>query len=288
MHAKATYFDTRVGRIAVHDTLVDRPPLLMLHGLGSDGLVFQRQFASPLADHFRLIAFDLPGHGQSDDCEDVDQAYTLPALAELTAAVLEASGIKRVAVFGWSIGGHIAIELMSRHPEMLSGVMISGAAPIGRGPVAALKGFQAHWDMLLASKAVYTSKDAERFARLCFKDGATPDDVAAVLRADGAMRTRVNRSLMRGEGANQKTVVQTSPIPLAVVNGSDEPVVRLRYLAGLQYRNLWEGMCHILPDAGHAPFRNRPYAFNTLLHRFAAEVAIHERATPPVELHRRA
>jgi len=45
-------------------------PVLMLHGSGASHLAFRRQFESPLADKFRLIAMDLPGHGLSGDAGD--------------------------------------------------------------------------------------------------------------------------------------------------------------------------------------------------------------------------
>ena len=63
---------------------------------------------------------------------------------------------------GWSLGGHVGIELMARHPGV-TGLMIVGAPPVGRGPVAMLRGFQTNLDLLLAAKEQFTEREAQRF-----------------------------------------------------------------------------------------------------------------------------
>jgi len=74
-------------------------PIVMIHGSGASRAVFARQFDSPLADAHRLIAFDLPGHGDSSDARDPAAAYTITGLAQTTARLLDvARGVLRVVV----------------------------------------------------------------------------------------------------------------------------------------------------------------------------------------------
>jgi len=54
---------TRYGKIASWQSAGSEFPVLLIHGSGASKQVFREQFASPLADRFRLIAIDLPGHG---------------------------------------------------------------------------------------------------------------------------------------------------------------------------------------------------------------------------------
>ncbi|TRC92531.1 alpha/beta hydrolase [Mesorhizobium sp. WSM4303] len=271
-------FRTPLADLHVSQSSGSGMPIVMIHGSGSSRAVFARQFDSSLADSHRLIAFDLPGHGESSDARDPTTAYTIPGLAQTTARLLDALGIGRAIIFGWSLGGHVAIELASFH-HAVNGLVLTGAPPVSRGPLGMLRGFHANWDMLLTSKKVYSERDIERFETLCFGDTASPSFREAIRRTDGRLRAGVARSMFAGKGADQKQVVEQAPFPVAVINGEHDPLVRLSYFETLAYGSLWE-QCHVIPDAGHAPFWERPDLFNPLLARYAEAVAEHSVANP--------
>jgi pimeloyl-ACP methyl ester carboxylesterase len=246
-------------------------PLLLLHGAGADHRVFDHQFESHLAERHRLIAIDLPGHGESTDAFDPVVGYSLPGYSRIVAKTMRSLGVDRAVVFGWSLGGHIAIQLMHDRPEFVAGLMLTGAPPVSRGPIGMLRGFHASWDMLLASKEVFSPRDVERYAALCYGDNVTPAMVDAIRRADGRSRVFLSRSMMRGEGGDQRMIVEQATVPVALVNGEHDPMVRLSYMASLNYGTLWDGHTVVLEGAGHAAFRDAPNRFNALLLRFAAD-----------------
>jgi pimeloyl-ACP methyl ester carboxylesterase len=128
--------------------------------------------------------------------------------------------------------------------------------------------------MLLASKERYSPRDVERYAHLCFGDDVPPMMLDAIRRADGHLRPIFARSMMRGDCADQKQVIENAEVPVALVNGEHDPFVRLGYLAGLNIPNLWDGHPIVLRHAGHAAFRDAPEQFTALLLRFAAEVEL--------------
>ena len=262
---------TRHGGISVWQSAGSRFPVLMIHGTGASKKVFRHQFSSPLADRLRLIAIDLPGHGDSDDAPAAD-GYSLPNLAATVSEIVDTLQLQHTVVYGWSLGGHIAIELMSFHAAV-SGVMLTGAPPLPRGPIGMFRGFHAGWDMLLASKAAFTERDAERFGHMCFGDSAPPEFLDDIRRSDGRCRAQFSRSMLRGEGADQRRVIETSRVPVAFVNGEHEKILRLSYLNGLRCPTLWEGQSHLVEGAAHSPFFQQPDAFNALLGRFADDVA---------------
>jgi pimeloyl-ACP methyl ester carboxylesterase len=261
---------TRHTSIRLTETPGQAMPIVMLHGSGSSRRAFDRQLSSPLADIHRMIAIDLPGHGESSDAFDPTETYTIPGLAAVVSEILAELGVKRAIFLGWSLGGHIAIELASYHPAV-AGLMLSGTPPVPPGAFGLFRGFHAHWDLLLGSKATYTERDVARFARLCFGDSPDPAFLASIRRADGRLRANLSRSMLRGDGADQKRTVENANIPIAMINGADEPLVRLAYVAGLSYKSLWRGRCHVIEGAGHAPFWEKPDVFNLLFFSFVRD-----------------
>ena len=71
---------------------------------------------------------------------------------------------------------------------------------------------------------------------------------------------------------DQQLIVESSPVPLAVVNGGADRLVNLDYFGTVAYANLWEGRCHRLSGPGYAPFWEAPGDFNPVLERFLQDV----------------
>jgi pimeloyl-ACP methyl ester carboxylesterase len=244
-------------------------PILMIHGTGSCRAVFGKQLESALADQHRLIAVDLPGHGESADAADV-AAYTLRGLTGVMTEVVHQLGLDRFALLGWSLGGHIALEMIEHRG--LSGLVICGTPPIARGPIAMLRAFRPSLDAPLASKEHYTDRDVARMFSLLYTRGATPELLEAIKRSDGRARAAAVRSMTRGECSDERRAVMVSPVPVAIINGRGEPFVRLSYLDGLAGPTLWHGVPLVIEGAGHACFWDQPEAFNELLGAFAGDV----------------
>jgi pimeloyl-ACP methyl ester carboxylesterase len=88
-------------------------PLVVLHGaymnIHSMGEIIPR-----LAETHKVYAVEFQGHGRT---EDIDRAITYPHLADDTAAFMDAVGIERADVFGYSMGAAAALQLAIRHPD---------------------------------------------------------------------------------------------------------------------------------------------------------------------------
>ena len=107
---------------AVHG--VAGPALLLIHSLGTTRELFAAQ-REPLGVHFRVVEFDLRGHGDSGAPAG---DYTLGQLAADALAVLDAAGIARAHVLGLSIGGLIALELAARAPARVDRLIAANTA----------------------------------------------------------------------------------------------------------------------------------------------------------------
>src|ERR1700732_4882184 len=88
---------TSHGSLAVEESGQGGMPVLLIHGNSFCREVFRHQMLGRLAESHRLIAFDLPGHGQSSDAPDPMRTYTRPGLADAAGELLGQLGIAAVA-----------------------------------------------------------------------------------------------------------------------------------------------------------------------------------------------
>jgi pimeloyl-ACP methyl ester carboxylesterase len=128
---KTVRIDAPNGAIAVHESAGEGPPVVLIHGNSSSSRVFSRQLDGRLGERFRLIAVDLPGHGESEDAKD-PSAYSLPGHARAVRAVVDAFGLHEAWFVGWSLGGHVALEMAPDLPQA-RGLLIFGAPPLTSG-----------------------------------------------------------------------------------------------------------------------------------------------------------
>ena len=99
-------------------------PVVLLHGSGP-GATARTNFAEniePLAEHFRVIAIDMPGWGESDtQSEETGRDHTAALVA-----ILDALGIDKAALVGNSMGGMTAVTTAVEHPDRVSHLITMG------------------------------------------------------------------------------------------------------------------------------------------------------------------
>lgn len=106
---KVHYTDTGKGRVIV-----------LLHGfLGSHEI--WNEFVKKLSKRYRVIAIDLPGHGQTPS---IGYYHSMELLAQSVKAVLNKAGVRRYIVVGHSMGGYTALAFAELYPENVSGLCL--------------------------------------------------------------------------------------------------------------------------------------------------------------------
>jgi len=103
------------------------PAMVFLHGAGFDHTVWAL-LARAFAYHgFGVLAPDLPGHGRSAGAP----LSSIAALADWTAALIDASGVRSARLVGHSMGSLVALETAARHPAKVTALgLIATAAPM--------------------------------------------------------------------------------------------------------------------------------------------------------------
>lgn len=106
----------------------DGPPLLMLHTAGSDARQWHGLMAQPaLREQWRLLAFDVPGHGRSPlPAGQPNWVWKLQQeqYIDWVLRYLDAQQLDRVALLGCSMGAAIGLPLLARHPDRVAGAIL--------------------------------------------------------------------------------------------------------------------------------------------------------------------
>ncbi len=101
-----------------------KPAIVFLHGAGFDRTVWRLQ-TRWFAHHGRsVLAIDFPAHGWSDG----PALDSIAAMAEWTAALLDAAGLRSAALVGHSMGGLVAIETAAHFPDKVRALGLCGVA----------------------------------------------------------------------------------------------------------------------------------------------------------------
>jgi pimeloyl-ACP methyl ester carboxylesterase len=265
-----TYLQIDGNTIAVYESGGKGAAILLIHGRSLNAQTFRHQLGGDFGDNHRVVAFDLPGHGDSSPAINPEEVYCAPGYARIVAELVERLDMSSPVVVGWSLGGGIALEAVDQLPDAV-GFFIFGAPPMG-SPPAMEDAFRPNPAMRFILSPTLTEEQATTVVELLLRPGTEPPPSfrEAILKSDGQMRTQLAAS-----AANRKDGVATVAnltVPLAVIHGAEDQLVNVDYIRRLKMPTLWRGEVQIIEGAGHAPHWERPERFNALLSDFVADV----------------
>ncbi|HJQ09761.1 MAG TPA: alpha/beta hydrolase [Gemmatimonadaceae bacterium] len=99
-------------------------PLIVLHGAYMN-IPAMGAIIPALAKNHRVYALEAQGHGRTTD---IDRPITYPNLADDVAAFMDAVGLKKADVFGYSMGAGTGLQLAIRHPDKVNKLIAASVA----------------------------------------------------------------------------------------------------------------------------------------------------------------
>jgi pimeloyl-ACP methyl ester carboxylesterase len=100
------------------------PDLIMVMGDTGAMSLWMPYLLHPLAEHFTVTIFDNRGVGYTTD--DLSKPITVPLMARDTGGLIEALGLVKPTLVGWSMGGEIGLTLAEQKPQMLGALVTTG------------------------------------------------------------------------------------------------------------------------------------------------------------------
>jgi non-heme chloroperoxidase len=238
----------------------DGPAVILIHGLLGSHLNWDAQLNSAPLRRYRLITYDLRGHGLSGKPAGLDAYHDGRRWADDLAAIIQASHARRPVLVGWSLGGVVISNYLAAYGD----AAIAGAAYVDG--VIELKPDQivAHQQMYrdMISPDLKTHLDGERaFLERCFH---TPPDPATFTRllANAAMASWDMQRAVPSMTVDASGGLSRAEVPVWLLYGAQDalvnPAVAIARAKALNPRirsTLYE-------NVGHAPFIEAPARFN--------------------------
>jgi pimeloyl-ACP methyl ester carboxylesterase len=107
-----------------HGSTTDRPPLLLTHGYGQSGRMWEPNVPALARDRL-VITWDLPGHGESEERAEYSHRECLATIGSL----LDGTGAERAVLGGQSLGGFLSLRFALEHPELVAALVLVDAGP---------------------------------------------------------------------------------------------------------------------------------------------------------------
>jgi pimeloyl-ACP methyl ester carboxylesterase len=280
--------EPRTHRIPVSDGLelnvlewsTDGIPLILLHGGGNEAHLWD-DFAPCVAPHYRVIAVDQRGHGDSD--WDSEGRYETEYLVNDLEALLAAYEIDRFVLIGFSMGGRVAMSFAGRHPDRLAGLVLIDIGPEldPRGMLRIGQENQSQRSAVFASTDEYSSLlslnypagQPEALIRMARHALRQRDDGLYELKSDPKLRgSRADDEAAR---AREEVFIQEQwdalakvPCPTLVVRGAASDILSPDIADKMVDDVLQNGRLEVIPQAAHSVVTDNPKAFEDAVSRF--------------------
>lgn len=247
----------------------DGTPILLVHGFSQSRLCWSRQVASELADEFRLVTFDLRGHGASEKPRD---AYGDPALwADDVDAVIRELDLAQPVLVGWSYGGMVISDYLAAYGDAaIGGVNLVGAVSrVGTPEGLALLGpdFLALAPGFFSTAAEESVAALDTFMRLCVAGELPPAEHYFMLGYNAIVPPHVRHGLF-ARRVDQREALEKVRKPVLLTHGEADEVVLIGN-AREHEQLIPHATTSYWPGIGHSPFWEDTPRFNAELAAFA-------------------
>jgi pimeloyl-ACP methyl ester carboxylesterase len=238
--------------------------LVLLHGVGGGKSFWAPQLDALGRADARIVAWDMPGYGDSATVAP----YTMGALARALGRLLDELAAERVVLVGHSMGGMVALEAMALFPERIAGLVLSATSPaFGKANGAWQQAF-----LRQRLEPLDQGRSMADIAPALVRGMVAPQaDSAAVQRAVEVMSAvpaaTYRAALHALVSFDRRALLPSIAVPtLALAGEADSvaPPAVLEKIAG----KIPGARYHCVPRAGHLLSLEQPEAFNQAVLRF--------------------
>jgi len=242
----------------------DGPPILLIHGWSQNHLCWARQYESALAGEFRLVAYDLRGHGMSEAPLEPGHYTDGRLWADDSAAIIEELHLDRPVLVGWSYGAFVICDYVRAYgQDRIAAIdFVEGAVKLGEAAFGTLigPGFLDHFVAATAGDLPTNIAAMRSFVRACLVKPVPDDDLETAVCWNIVVPATIRAHLAARE-IDGDDVLATLEVPLLVTHGRADTVV-LPAMAEHVLATCPTAKPSWYDGVGHVPHLEEPERFN--------------------------
>ena len=242
----------------------DGPPILFIHGWSQNHLCWAKQYESSLADEFRLVAYDLRGHGMSEAPLEPEHYTTGELWADDVASIIDELRLDRPVLVGWSYGAFVISDYLRTHGQgrVTAINFVEGAARLGEAAFGTLigPGFLDTFADATTDDLPTNIRAMRTFVRACLAKPVSDDDLETAICWNIVVPAPIRAGLAARE-IDDDDILRSLKIPLIVTHGREDSVV-LPAMAEHVLATCPTAEASWYEGVGHVPHLEDPERFN--------------------------
>jgi 3-oxoadipate enol-lactonase len=245
-------------------------PIVLIHGFPFSHEMWDPQIEA-LQKRFRVIAYDLRGHGKSgvDDGQ-----YTLEFFVDDLLGLLDYLGIERAVLCGLSMGGYIALRAIERNPERVRGLILADTQARADSNAAKLRRATA----IKSVKAMGVRAYAEDFVKSVFAPQTLTSNKVEVEKIKRIIQSNSSlgicgASLALASRTDTTEALPSIKIPTLILAGEHDTLTPPS-ASHEMHKMIPNSEIHVIPNAAHLSNLENPEEFNKHLLDFLGRLQI--------------
>lgn len=241
--------------------------LIFLHGWGVDRRIWRQQ-SKFFSQKYKVLAIDLPGHGQSGWLK-----ISFTEMAKDLAGVLKDLGLSDISFVGSSVGGMLGLKVYSLAPQIFKRLVLVGSMPkFARSDdypcgldVAKIRKLNGQLEFAYPSivniffRSLFTQEERESRRFKWLQKFRQTDEVP--------MKQALSEYLDILEHQDVRSILKDVKVPMQFINGTGDEICNQQTISFLRQAKP-ESRFDDFEKCGHFPFLSKPHEFNNVLSEF--------------------
>lgn len=261
-------------KIAVNTLIVsyiDEGPIkaqviIFIHGFPFNKFMWNKQIEA-LTDEYRVIAYDIRGHGNSDAGDD---KFAIDLFVNDLIELMDALKIKEAVLCGLSLGGYIALKAIESHPERFTSMILSDTSCMADTPEGKEKRLNTIGNIAKNGIEKYAEESLKKlFAIESFTTNREEIAFARQMIVETSRQTITNTLHALADRKETCSQLQDIKVPVLIMVGKEDVITPLE-AAKFMHEKIRDSILYIIGHAGHLSNIENPGEYNDKLRKFIA------------------